>query len=322
MDRGMTSTESNASIPQSTSISSKKPIKSIPFHINAQIHSNIDLTTNNSLELKIQLQSVTKENDNLKKILVKLNREINNLKLLKIENETERLRKSTLSKESLLKTNTNKIKSQSPTPIPTTATTNTKKIPYSRSKSTSHSPAVPVPVIKQQKTLSTKGRSQSTNDVLDLPPFPTIDDIETTTNSNTSLLSTTSGLTTTELKKLLGDSKSIDPNSISYNMDTKRHKSNKMSSRSNSETAIPRTTSTATDDLSFLDMPNTDMDIDDIKIEDTLNKNNIKLTNSSTAGTVGLNNLIGLGPNISKTMFNIQDTNNSTNNNNKEITGR
>ncbi|OWB85301.1 hypothetical protein B5S33_g3964 [[Candida] boidinii] len=340
MDRGMTSTESNASsnanskinphalaslvsIPpktinsqsinhQSSSTpvpSSKKPIKSIPFHINAQIHSNIDLTTNNSLELKIQLQSVTKENDNLKKILVKLNREINNLKLLKIENETERLRKSTLSKESLLKPNANKIKRQSPEAI---THNNTKKIPYTRSKSTSHSPAVvgPVPVIKQQKSLSTKGRSQSTSDVLDLPPFPTIDDIEITATSNASLQQTT-GLTTTELKKLLGDTKSIDPISISYNMETKRHKSNKMSSRSNSETAIPKISTT--DDLSFLDMPsisnNNDMDIDDTKIEDNLYKKNIKPLGGSTAGTVGLNSLIGLG---TKTMFNNQDTNNSS----------
>lgn len=340
MDRGMTSTESNASsnanskinpyalaslvsIPpktinsqsinhQSSSTpvpSSKKPIKSIPFHINAQIHSNIDLTTNNSLELKIQLQSVTKENDNLKKILVKLNREINNLKLLKIENETERLRKSTLSKESLLKPNANKIKRQSPEAV---THSNTKKIPYTRSKSTSHSPAVvgPVPVIKQQKSLSTKGRSQSTSDVLDLPPFPTIDDIEITATSNASLPQTT-GLTTTELKKLLGDTKSIDPISISYNMETKRHKSNKMSSRSNSETAIPKISTT--DDLSFLDMPsisnNNDMDIDDTKIEDSLYKKNIKPLGGSTAGTVGLNSLIGLG---TKTMFNNQDTNNSS----------
>ncbi|GME70003.1 unnamed protein product [[Candida] boidinii] len=340
MDRGMTSTESNASsnanskinpyalaslvsIPpktinsqsinhQSSSTpvpSSKKPIKSIPFHINAQIHSNIDLTTNNSLELKIQLQSVTKENDNLKKILVKLNREINNLKLLKIENETERLRKSTLSKESLLKPNANKIKRQSPEAV---THSNTKKIPYTRSKSTSHSPAVvgPVPVIKQQKSLSTKGRSQSTSDVLDLPPFPTIDDIEITATSNASLPQTT-GLTTTELKKLLGDTKSIDPISISYNMETKRHKSNKMSSRSNSETAIPKISTT--DDLSFLDMPsisnNNDMDIDDTKIEDSLYKKNIKPLGGSTAGTVGLNSLIGLG---TKTIFNNQDTNNSS----------
>ncbi|GMG20421.1 unnamed protein product [[Candida] boidinii] len=84
-----------------------------------------------------------------------------------------------------------------------------------------------------------------------------------------------------------------------------------MSSRSNSETAIPKISTT--DDLSFLDMPsisnNNDMDIDDTKIEDSLYKKNIKPLGGSTAGTVGLNSLIGLG---TKTIFNNQDTNNSS----------
>lgn len=51
--------------------------------INAQIHSNINLYTNNEKELEIQLQHVSRENDNLKKILLKLNKEIQNLKIAK-----------------------------------------------------------------------------------------------------------------------------------------------------------------------------------------------------------------------------------------------
>ncbi|KAG7832238.1 hypothetical protein KL920_000573 [Ogataea angusta] len=51
--------------------------------VNSQIHSNINLYTNNQLDLKVQLQNVTKENDNLKKILAKLNKEINNLRIVK-----------------------------------------------------------------------------------------------------------------------------------------------------------------------------------------------------------------------------------------------
>lgn len=51
--------------------------------INSQIHSNINLHTNNERDLKVQLQHVTCENDNLKKILLKLNKEIQNLKLEK-----------------------------------------------------------------------------------------------------------------------------------------------------------------------------------------------------------------------------------------------
>lgn len=52
-------------------------------YVNAQIHSNINLYTNNDDELKVQLQHVTRENDNLKKILLKLNREIQTLKISK-----------------------------------------------------------------------------------------------------------------------------------------------------------------------------------------------------------------------------------------------
>lgn len=51
--------------------------------INAQIHSNINLYTNNEKELEVQLQHVTRENDNLKKILLKLNKEIQNLRIAK-----------------------------------------------------------------------------------------------------------------------------------------------------------------------------------------------------------------------------------------------
>ncbi|VEU24060.1 DEKNAAC105225 [Brettanomyces naardenensis] len=50
--------------------------------INSQIHSNINLLTNNRTELHAQLQSVTKENCNLKKVLAKLNQEIQGLRLL------------------------------------------------------------------------------------------------------------------------------------------------------------------------------------------------------------------------------------------------
>ncbi|ESW97536.1 hypothetical protein KL918_001150 [Ogataea parapolymorpha] len=56
--------------------------------VNSQIHSNINLYTNNQLDLKVQLQNVTKENDNLKKILVKLNKEIDNLRLVKNDGAT------------------------------------------------------------------------------------------------------------------------------------------------------------------------------------------------------------------------------------------
>lgn len=56
--------------------------------INAQIHSNINLYTNNEGELEVQLQHVSRENDNLKKILLKLNKEIQNLKLVKEKDET------------------------------------------------------------------------------------------------------------------------------------------------------------------------------------------------------------------------------------------
>ncbi|GME82234.1 unnamed protein product [Ambrosiozyma monospora] len=55
--------------------------------VNSQIHSNINLHTNNQLDLKIQLQNVSKENDNLKKILVKLRKEIENLSLIKERND-------------------------------------------------------------------------------------------------------------------------------------------------------------------------------------------------------------------------------------------
>ncbi|GAV28493.1 hypothetical protein PMKS-001964 [Pichia membranifaciens] len=55
--------------------------------INAQIHSNINLYTNDEGELEVQLQHVTRENDNLKKILLKLNKEIQNLKLVKKKEE-------------------------------------------------------------------------------------------------------------------------------------------------------------------------------------------------------------------------------------------
>jgi hypothetical protein len=51
--------------------------------INAQIHSNINIYTNDEGELEVQLQHVTRENDNLKKILLKLNKEIQNLKISK-----------------------------------------------------------------------------------------------------------------------------------------------------------------------------------------------------------------------------------------------
>ncbi|KAG0688567.1 hypothetical protein C6P40_000823 [Pichia californica] len=55
--------------------------------INAQIHSNINLYTNDEGELEVQLQHVSRENDNLKKILLKLNKEIQNLKIVKRREE-------------------------------------------------------------------------------------------------------------------------------------------------------------------------------------------------------------------------------------------
>ncbi|GMG19083.1 unnamed protein product [Ambrosiozyma monospora] len=55
--------------------------------VNSQIHSNINLHTNNQLDLKLQLQNVSKENDNLKKILVKLRKELENLSLIKERND-------------------------------------------------------------------------------------------------------------------------------------------------------------------------------------------------------------------------------------------
>lgn len=59
--------------------------------INAQIHSNINLYTNDQGELEVQLQHVTRENDNLKKILLKLNKEIQNLKIVKKKEESSLL---------------------------------------------------------------------------------------------------------------------------------------------------------------------------------------------------------------------------------------
>ncbi|CDK24671.1 unnamed protein product [Kuraishia capsulata CBS 1993] len=56
--------------------------------INSNIHSNINIKTNNSFDLKLQLQNATKENENLKKILNKLNKEIENLKILKLESDS------------------------------------------------------------------------------------------------------------------------------------------------------------------------------------------------------------------------------------------
>ncbi|KAH3659999.1 hypothetical protein OGAPHI_007204 [Ogataea philodendri] len=64
---------------------SDKTEKPEKFKFNSQIHSNINLYTNNQLDLKLQLQNVTKENDNLKKILAKVNKEIHNLRLAKGE---------------------------------------------------------------------------------------------------------------------------------------------------------------------------------------------------------------------------------------------
>ncbi|ODV86344.1 hypothetical protein CANARDRAFT_175254 [[Candida] arabinofermentans NRRL YB-2248] len=69
------------------SVATQESNNSSKLKINSQIHSNINLMTNNQSDLKIQLQNVTKENDNLKKILVKLNKEIHNLKLVKAEND-------------------------------------------------------------------------------------------------------------------------------------------------------------------------------------------------------------------------------------------
>lgn len=57
--------------------------------INAQIHSNINLYTNNEKELEVQLQHVSRENDNLKKILLKLNKEIQNLRIAKKKDDDE-----------------------------------------------------------------------------------------------------------------------------------------------------------------------------------------------------------------------------------------
>ncbi|QPG75552.1 hypothetical protein FOA43_002907 [Brettanomyces nanus] len=56
--------------------------KGTRVRINRQIHSNINLFTNNQSELQAQLQSVTRENGNLKKALAKLNREIESLKAI------------------------------------------------------------------------------------------------------------------------------------------------------------------------------------------------------------------------------------------------
>lgn len=65
-----------------------KSIKSIDIDnstgkvlINSQIHSNINLLTNDPNELKHQFENVKNENDSLKKILKKLNKEIDNLKI-------------------------------------------------------------------------------------------------------------------------------------------------------------------------------------------------------------------------------------------------
>lgn len=49
--------------------------------INSQIHSNINLFTNNEDELRTQLQNVSRENDNLKKVLGKLNHEIETIRM-------------------------------------------------------------------------------------------------------------------------------------------------------------------------------------------------------------------------------------------------
>lgn len=59
--------------------------------INAQVHSNIDLNTNDEVSLKTQLDVVRNENENLKKILQKLNRDLNmGQEFVEIENK-ERL---------------------------------------------------------------------------------------------------------------------------------------------------------------------------------------------------------------------------------------
>ncbi|CAI8502506.1 hypothetical protein CAS74_001004 [Pichia kudriavzevii] len=65
--------------------------------INAQIHSNINLNTDIQKDLDVQLQQVSRENENLKKILLKLNKEINNLKLIKDKDES--IKKSKLNKK-------------------------------------------------------------------------------------------------------------------------------------------------------------------------------------------------------------------------------
>lgn len=74
--------------PKKVINSGLKSIKSIDVDnstgkvlINSQIHSNINLLTNDPNELKHQFENVKSENDNLKKILKKLNKEIDNLKI-------------------------------------------------------------------------------------------------------------------------------------------------------------------------------------------------------------------------------------------------